>query len=136
MCWFQEYMPLPPEDVDISKVPNLDFTSVECLLYTFHKLARKTPEFLTNDSDRLKDFRLRLQYFARGVQGCKRGLENAKAKKEELSEEDQKKVQIAPAVLENINAIIKDLFYQPPLYKCNVQLSFKSARDARREVVS
>uniref|UniRef100_A0AAR5P465 Apoptosis inhibitor 5 n=1 Tax=Dendroctonus ponderosae TaxID=77166 RepID=A0AAR5P465_DENPD len=132
----KEYMPLPPEDVDISKVPNLDFTSVECLLYTFHKLARKNPEFLTNDSDRLKDFRLRLQYFARGVQGCKRGLENTKTKKDELSEEDQKKIQIAPAVLENINAIVKDLFYQPPLYKCNVQLSFRSARDGKKEVTT
>lgn len=117
-------MPLPPENVDINKLPNLDFTSVECLLFTFHQLARKCPEFLTNDQDRLKDFRLRLQYFARGVQGCKRGLEIS-LKKDELNDNDLQKVQLAPSVLDNINTLIKDLFYQPPLYKCNVQLSFK-----------
>ncbi|XP_030767566.1 apoptosis inhibitor 5-A [Sitophilus oryzae] len=122
----KEYMPLPPEDVNLNDVPNLDFTSVECLLYTFHKLARKFPEFLIGDPDLLKDFRSRLQYFSRGVQGCKRGLDNTlNSKKENLTEDDQEKIKLAPSVLDNINSIIKDLFYQPPLYKCNVQLSFK-----------
>ncbi|XP_060530435.1 apoptosis inhibitor 5 [Cylas formicarius] len=122
----KDYMPLPPENVDMSEVPNLDFSSVECLLYAFHKLARKCPEFLTADPQLLKDFRQRLQYFSRGVQGCKRGLENTLAnKKDGLSREEQAKLKVAPIVLNNINSLIKDLFYQPPLYKCNVQLSFK-----------
>ncbi|KAL1506666.1 hypothetical protein ABEB36_005990 [Hypothenemus hampei] len=121
----KEFMVLPPENVDINNVPDLEFTTVECLLYAFHKLARKHPEFLTNDAERLKDFRVRLQYFARGVQGCKRSLENNFSKKEDLNDADLNKVKLAPIVLNNINTIIKDLFYQPPLYKCNVQLSFK-----------
>lgn len=123
----KEYMPLPPENVDINKIPNLDFTSVECLLYAFHRLARKCPEFLTNDAERLKDFRLRLQYFARGVQGCKNGLKTTiNTKLDELSKENLETVKLAPAVLDNINSLIKDLFYQTPLYKCNIKLSFKN----------
>lgn len=114
-------MPLPPEDVDIEKMPNLDFTSVECLLYAFHRLARQCPEFLTSDPAVLKDFRTRLNYFSRGVGGCKRSLEKIhKAKK------DDEKVKLAPAVLDNITSLIKDLFYTTPIYKCNVQLSFKT----------
>lgn len=128
-------MPLPPENVDLNKIPNLDFTSVECLLYAFHRLARKCPEFLTNDAERLKDFRLRLQYFARGVQGCKNGLKiTINSKLDELSKENLEKVKSAPAVWDNINSLIKDLFYQPPLYKCNVKLSFKS--ETKKPLVS
>ncbi|XP_057651745.1 apoptosis inhibitor 5 [Diorhabda carinulata] len=114
----KRFMPLPPEDGDIDKIPNLDFTSVECLLYAFHRLARQSPDFLTADPAVLKDFRSRLNYFSRGVGGCKRSLEK-------ISNKDDEKIKIAPTVLDNINALIKDLFYTTPIYKCNVQLSFK-----------
>nr|CAI5839446.1 unnamed protein product [Callosobruchus analis] len=68
----KHFMPLPPEDADLEKMPNLDFTSVECLLYAFHRLARQCPDFLTADPAVLKDFRSRLTYFSRGVGGCKK----------------------------------------------------------------
>lgn len=113
-------MPLPPDDVDIDKMPNLDFTMVECLLYSFHRLARQCPDFLTADPQVLKDFRSRLNYFSRGVGGCKKSLDRLQIKKE-----DNDKIKVAPAVLDNITALIKDLFYTTPVYKCNVQLSFK-----------
>ncbi|KAJ8912146.1 hypothetical protein NQ315_013195 [Exocentrus adspersus] len=115
-----QYMPLPPEDVNIDKMPNLDFTAVECLLYSFHRLARQCPDFLTADPSVLKDFRSRLNYFSRGVGGCKRSIE-----KLQIKNEDNDKIKIAPAVLDNITSLIKDLFYTTPVYKCNVQLSFK-----------
>ena len=38
---------------------------VECLMYTFHGVGRQAEDFLTEDQDRLKDFRQRLQYLAR-----------------------------------------------------------------------
>lgn len=121
----KEFMPLPPENADVTDLPNLAFTSVECLLYAFHKLARKCPEFLTKDQERRKDFCSRLQYFSRGVQGCKRGLESTvNSKKEDLTPEAAEKLRLAPLVLDNINTIIKDL-YHTPLYKCTVKLSFK-----------
>ncbi len=84
----QEYMPVPPEDNSTS--PKLQFSVVECALFSFHQLVRKVPVTMTiiivlyniiiicsqypdfftleENSDRLKEFRLRLQYFARGSQ--------------------------------------------------------------------
>ncbi|CAG9864478.1 unnamed protein product [Phyllotreta striolata] len=117
----KRYMPLPPEDGDIDNMPNLDFTAVECLLFAFHRLARQCPDFLTSDPAVLKDFRLRLNYFSRGIGGCKRSLD-----KVDVQKNADEKIKLAPAVLDNINALIRDLFYTTPIYKCNVQLSFKS----------
>lgn len=66
----QEYMPLPRDD-DLAlsdssgsdtAVPNLQFSYVECLMYAFHQVARRCPQFLTaeENASRLKDFRIRL----------------------------------------------------------------------------
>ena len=38
---------------------------VECLMYTFHTICKQADKFLTEDADRLKDFRIRLQFLAR-----------------------------------------------------------------------
>ena len=67
-----DYLPLPPVSEDgnvVYEVPNLEFTKVECLIFTFHTVGRQVETFLTADEERLKDFRSRLQYLARGVQG-------------------------------------------------------------------
>lgn len=126
----KSYMPPPPEDSDIAEMPNLDFSAVECLLYAFHRLARQCQDFLTADPLVLKDFKARLTYFSRGVQGCKRSLEKAISTKISLKDED--KVKVAPTLLNNINTLIKDLFYQKPVYKCNVTLSFKTEADKKK----
>ena len=63
-------MPLPPAEEEgengtseAPEGPQLQFSYVECLMYTFHMLARKYPEFLTGEeeavTERLKDFRIR-----------------------------------------------------------------------------
>lgn len=122
----KDYMPPPPENAEVIDLPNLDFTAVECLLYAFHKLARQCPDFLTHDPLVLKDFRARLTYFSRGVQGCKKSIDTTINSKINVKKEDTAKIKIAPVVLNNINALIRDLFYSPPVYKCNVQLSFKT----------
>jgi hypothetical protein len=55
-------MPLPP-DSDSEKgkqeEPRLEFSYVECLMYAFHRLGKQSPDFLTKDADRMKDFRFR-----------------------------------------------------------------------------
>ena len=67
-------MPLPllSDDDDVTCTPpSFQFSHAECLLYALHCLGKKHPESLTflSDADKLKDFRSRLQYLARGTQG-------------------------------------------------------------------
>merc|ERR1719382_296628 len=119
-------MPLPPatEDGSLVEVPNLEFTKVECLMFTFHQIAKQAEGFLTSDEDRLKDFRSRLQYLARGVQGyikkLKEFLASSGTKAVKDGEEDDVKIkQIALRTNENIQAMIRDLFHSPPIYKAS-----------------
>jgi len=68
-------MPLPQADEltpadsssgsDAATGPKLQFSCVECLMYTFHQVARRCPQFLTaeENADRLKDFRMRWLIF-------------------------------------------------------------------------
>jgi len=124
---FQTYMPLPPA-TEITDVPKLQFSHVECLMYAFHKLCKQTPEFLMKDPEQLKEFRLRLQYFARGIQGYIKKLREAisgKTEEELKSEENQLKV-VALKTTNNINTLIKDLFHSPPSFKSIIHLSWKT----------
>lgn len=120
-------MPLPP-DSDISEVPKLQFSHVECLMYSFHKLCKQTPDFLIKDPEQLKEFRLRLQYFARGIQGYIKKLREAisgKTEEELKMDENQLKV-VALKTTNNINTLIKDLFHSPPSFKSIIHLSWKT----------
>ncbi|EEB10656.1 Apoptosis inhibitor, putative [Pediculus humanus corporis] len=121
------YMPLPPNDgTELTMEPRLEFSHVECLMYAFHKLVRQCPEFLS-DADRLKDFKLRLQYFARGIQGYIKKLREALCGKtaEELKSEDNRLKVVALKTTSNINILIKDLFHSPPSFKSVINLSWK-----------
>lgn len=67
-----EFLPAPPLDVDLpAEGPSILFSHVECLLSSLHTLGKQCPEYLTfpDDPAKLKDFRARLQYLARGTQG-------------------------------------------------------------------
>lgn len=123
-------MPLPPE-TEATDVPKLQFSHVECLMFSFHKLCKQTPDFLTKDAEQLKEFRLRLQYFARGIQGYIKKLREAiggKTEDELKSEENQLKV-VALRTTNNINTLIKDLFHSPPSFKSIVHLSWKGSNN-------
>lgn len=129
-----EFMPLPPseenlENTDSNTEPKLLFSHVECLMYAFHQVAGKCPQILAaeQNAERLKDFRLRLQYLARGVQLYIKQLRMAlqgKTGEALKSEEDKIKI-VALRTTNNINTLIKDLFRNPPSYKASVTLSFK-----------
>ncbi|GAA6215281.1 apoptosis inhibitor 5 [Lates japonicus] len=129
-----EFMPLPPEEVEngensASEEPKLQFSYVECLLYGFHQLGKKLPDFLLDkvDAERLKDFKIRLQYFARGLQVYIRQLRVALQGKtgDALKTEENKIKVVALKITNNINVLIKDLFHNPPSYKSTVTLSWK-----------
>uniref|UniRef100_A0A8D2ZSW2 Apoptosis inhibitor 5 n=1 Tax=Scophthalmus maximus TaxID=52904 RepID=A0A8D2ZSW2_SCOMX len=129
-----EFMPLPPEEVEngensTSEEPKLQFSYVECLLFGFHQLGRKLPDFLLDkvDNERLKDFKIRLQYFARGLQVYIRQLRVAlQGKTGDALKTDENKIKVvALKITNNINVLIKDLFHNPPSYKSTVTLSWK-----------
>ncbi|XP_014784073.1 apoptosis inhibitor 5 [Octopus bimaculoides] len=131
-----EYMPLPPSEENddtsgesSSEEHKLQFSYVECLMFTFHQLGRKCPSFLSdeNNADRLKDFRVRLQYFARGVQVYIKQLRTAlHGKTGDALKTDENKIKvIALKITSNINILIKDLLHNPPVYKSVVNLSWK-----------
>jgi len=129
-----EVMPIPP-DADAATEAleggvSLEFSRCECLLSTFHKLAKQVPEFLAEDEAKLKDFRIRLQYFARVCQAYQKRLREAIANKrvEELKTEENKIKLIALTTTANINSLIKDLFHQPPSYKASITLSWKPVK--------
>ncbi|XP_075423345.1 apoptosis inhibitor 5 [Ascaphus truei] len=134
-----EYMPLPPEEAEngentANEEPKLQFSYVECLLFSFHQLGRKLPDFLIGkvNADKLKDFKIRLQYFARGLQVYIRQLRLALQGKtgDALKTEENKIKVVALKITNNINVLIKDLFHMPPSYKSTVTLSWKPVQRA------
>jgi len=133
-----DYMPLPPaeEDGSLAETPAIEFTKVECLMFTFHTIGRQCETFLKEDEERLKDFKIRLQYLARGVTGYLKKLKeflNSPAGRKSDSE-DVKIKKIALRSTENIQTMIKDLFHSPPHYKANIWLSWKPADAKGRHV--
>lgn len=122
-----EYMPLPSITEDGQPEPRLEFSYVECLMYGLHRLARQCPDIITKDPEKLKDFRLRLQYFARGIQGYIKKLREALQGKsgDELKSEENKIKVVALKTTSNINTLIKDLFHTPPSFKSVISLSWK-----------
>lgn len=133
-----EYMPLPPADADMNETPSFQFSHAECLLYSLHTLGKQASDFLTfpNDPAKLKDFRSRLQYLARGTQGYIKKLQEAvkgKTAEEMRSEENQIKA-TALKTTSNISTLIRDLFHTPPSFKSVIHLSWvplKTKGDAK-----
>uniref|UniRef100_A0A2P2HWS6 Apoptosis inhibitor 5-A-like n=1 Tax=Hirondellea gigas TaxID=1518452 RepID=A0A2P2HWS6_9CRUS len=133
-----DVLPLPPaagesgwEDGGAS----LQFSRVECLLYTLHFLIKHHKDFFS-DADVLGDFRKRLQYFARGSQAYQKVLREAlQGKKgEELKTEENKIKLIALKTTANINTLIKDFFHSPPAAKSTIALSWHLDEDKSKSV--
>ncbi|KAK5901811.1 hypothetical protein CesoFtcFv8_007134 [Champsocephalus esox] len=129
-----EFMPLPPDEAEngensAMEEPKLQFSYVECLLFGFHQLGKKLPDFLIEkvDAESLKDFKIRLQYFARGLQVYIRQLRVALQGKtgDALKTDENKMKVVALKITNNINVLIKDLFHNPPSFKSSVTLSWK-----------
>ncbi|XP_054159479.1 apoptosis inhibitor 5-like [Oppia nitens] len=136
-----EYMPTPPPIDSETTVatngsstattpdePSLQFSHIECLLYTFQQLCKLFPQFLADaQSERVKDFKLRLQYVARGVQSYLTKLKKhlSTVKGEALKSDDNKLRVMALKTTNNINTLIRELFKIPPNYKSTINLSWK-----------
>jgi hypothetical protein len=83
------YLPKPEFDSGGNTVANatktedekFNFSYVECLLYAFHAVVRHHDAYLTAHDEvsreRAREFRLRLQYFAKGTQNYIKELRNS-----------------------------------------------------------
>ncbi|XP_022167228.1 apoptosis inhibitor 5 [Myzus persicae] len=116
-----------PENDSNKKVEDMDLHRVEALLYTFHKLGKQCPDFLSKDPERQKDFKKKLLY----VGTCTQTF--VKVVRQDLKEKGEEDVKNDPTVekkLEglklacNINTLIKELFNIPPRFKATVNLSW------------
>ncbi|KAH9518687.1 Apoptosis inhibitor 5 [Bulinus truncatus] len=133
-----DFMPLPPSDEkeeSTTEEPKLNFSQVECLIFAFHQLARRSPGFLTDEvnAERLKDFRVRLQYIARGSQICVKRLKEALQGKvgDALKTEENKKRIVALKLFTNVTMLVKDLMHNPPSYKVALTLSWRPSREIK-----
>lgn len=125
------YLPKPSETDSNEDDFKFNFSYVECLMYAFHSLGRFNQEFLSGEDnkERLKDFRLRLGYFARGTQNYIKELRNSLNNNPiGAKESEENKIRrVALKVTTNIDVLIKDLFHNPPSYKISINLSWKVA---------
>ena len=72
-------------------------------MFAFHSIGRQDESFLKSDDERCKDFRARLQYLARGVQGYIKKLKEFVAKPTPGTSKDDISIkQIALKTNENI----------------------------------
>jgi len=130
-----EYMPLPSDAIidesEEDAIQKLNFSFVECLMYTLHKLGGKSCDYLTTEEnvDILKDFRQRLQYFGRMgqvyIKQLKAALQDKKKTELEIIPENKIKV-VALVTCNNITVMIKDLLHNPPSFRSRVTVSWKS----------
>lgn len=157
---FQDLVTVPENDT-IKKVEDMDLYRVEALLYTFHKLGKQCPDFLSKDPERQKEFKkkyrtskyiktivllilncfiiiFRLLY----VGTCTQTF--VKIARQELKEkdEDAKNDPVVEKKLEglrlacNINTLIKELFNVPPRFKATITLSWLGGTATKSKLVS
>lgn len=127
-----EFLPPPPADLEnLDNTPSILFSHVECLLYALHAIGKQCPEFLAfkEQEDKLKDFRARLQFLARGTQGYVKKLQDeikaGKVSDHPTTDEEKLKV-IGLNTTSNIQTLIRDLY--APSYKSVIRLSFVPAK--------
>lgn len=123
-----EFLPPPPADLEnLDNTPSILFSHVECLLYALHAIGKQYPEFLAfkEQEDKLKDFRARLQFLARGTQGYVKKLQDeikaGKVSEHPKTDEEKLKV-IGLNTTSNIQTLIRDLY--APSYKSVIRLSW------------
>lgn len=126
-----EYMPSPSLSTDVeekSEEPSLQLFPLESLMFTLYTLSVINPEFNSKvNEDRMKDYKLRLQYLARLIQShIKKAKEVPSAdKKVDNESDDVLSKAIALRTATNINTLIKELFHPKPASKSSVTLSWK-----------
>eukprot|EP00128_Syssomonas_multiformis_P010923 Colp12_sorted_trinity150504_noHs@1407 len=115
------HTPSPPsEGGEATATVNANFAVVECLLFTFHRVARKEPTFLGGEGGETK---------ARLAALSARLHVTAKAAREWAKSPGTFDTQTAARINNNIQALVKDLTHPPhPTYSVGVPLSWTSGQ--------
>lgn len=123
------YMPLPPKEPNADT--NFQFSHIEALLYSLHRLGKICSDPISGNMEKYKDFKSRLQYLACHAQGYNRGLrDDLRGKAVNLKDEAYKLKLLTLKTTNNINAIVRDLFHNPPRFQAAISLSWKQTLKA------
>merc|ERR1711963_816203 len=91
--------------------------------------------FLAENPERLKEFRSRLQYFARSVQGYIKKLREFLANTPKMTSSASEDIHVKSTALRctlNIQVLIRDLFHSPPSYKAKIVVSWTKQKSEYR----
>lgn len=112
-------MPLPPAEE--TQDPQFDFSFIECFLFVLHKFGGECPEFFTEDQDKLKEFRVRMQYLARATQAYMKKLrEDLQHKKGEELKKEENRNKVWPYVILNQIKFVISLVKRVEIIKRNM----------------
>lgn len=126
-----DYMPSPSLSIETeekSEEPSLQLFPLESLMYTLYTLSIHNPEFNSKvEEERMKDYKLRLQYLARLIQGyIKKARDATSSDKKTIPESDETRANaMTLRTATNINTLVKELFHPKPASKSSVSLSWK-----------
>lgn len=101
------------------------YDHLEPLLFAFHNLGKKNPDAIINDiggEEVFKDFKKRLQQL--GV-SCQERIKTLQTTVRSISDKPTSPKAIALKCVQNMQAIIKDMFYPKPVFKASLAHSWK-----------
>ena len=125
-----DYMPSPSltiETEEKSEEPCLQLFPLESLMYTLYTLSVHNPEFNSKiEEDKMKDYKIRLQYLARLIQShIKKALDAISSDKKPTGESETRDNAMILRTATNINTLVKELFHPKPASKSSISLSWK-----------
>ena len=101
------------------------FDHLEPLLFAFHNLGKKNGDEIINDiggDEVFKDFKKRLQQLGLS---CQERIKTLQTTVRSISDKPTSPKSIALKCVQNIQAIIKDMFYLKPVFKVSLAHSWK-----------
>ena len=132
------FIPKPPEimveniEAKDDNNPEFEFSHIESLLFGFHQMCKFNPKYFEtlSDPEIFKDFKIRLQFLANGVNSFSSKLQRIRSTMtaEELKKPENQRTITALKCSGNIKSLIMDFFKNPPSFKTTVKLSFQKEK--------
>jgi len=116
---------LPEVNAELTNLPDFKLDYLEPLLFAFHNFGKKNEEQIINDiggDEVLKEFKKRLQQLGLG---CQERIKTLQTSIRSIKEVPSSPKAVALKCVQNIQAIIKDMFYLKPVFKVSLAPSWK-----------